>query len=84
VILSDAQAGVSDTQMAQRFKEALRSREIITLATGVLMEREGIDEDAAFTALLNLSLHDGEPLRHRAETVVFSSRPPELGAAFDE
>jgi anti-anti-sigma regulatory factor len=84
VILSDARAGVNDTQMALRYKEALRSREIVTLATGVLMEREGVDEDAAFTALLRLSLHDGEPLRHRAETVVISSRPPELGAAFDE
>ena len=84
VILSHAQAGVSDTHMALRFKEALRSREIITLATGVLMEREGIDEDAAFTALLCRSLSDGESLRHRAETVVFSSRQPGLGTAIDD
>jgi ANTAR domain len=83
-ILSDAKAGVSDTQMALRYKEALRSREIITLATGVLMERVGIDEDAAFTALLRLSLHDGEPMHHRAEAVVISSQQPKLRGAFDE
>jgi anti-anti-sigma regulatory factor len=83
-ILSDARAGVSDTQMALRYKEALRSREIITLATGVLMERVGIDEDDAFTALLRLSLRDGEPVHHRAEAVVFSSQQPKLGAAFNE
>jgi len=44
VILSDARAGVSDTQMAIRFQEALRSREVISLAKGIIMEREGVDE----------------------------------------
>jgi anti-anti-sigma factor len=81
VILSDARAGVSDSKMALRYKEALQSRKVITLATGVIMEREGIDEDDAFTALLRLSLYHGESLRSRAETVVLSSRPPSLDSA---
>jgi anti-anti-sigma factor len=78
VILSDARAGVSDTQMALRFQEALRSRVVVSLAQGVIMEREGIDEDAAFTALLRLSLYHGEPLRQRAVGVVRSAHDPEL------
>jgi anti-anti-sigma factor len=79
VILSDARAGVTDTQMALRFQEGLRSREFIAMAKGVLMEREGIDEEQAFSALLRLSLYHGETLRERAETMLRSSRQPEFG-----
>jgi anti-anti-sigma factor len=79
VILSDARVDVSETQMAIRFQEALRSRDVIALAKGVIMEREGVDEDAAFTALLRLALYSGAPLRRRAEEMVLSSRQPELG-----
>jgi anti-anti-sigma factor len=79
VILSDARVGVSETQMAIRFQEALRTREVIALAKGVIMEREGVDEDAAFTALLHLALYNGAPLRRRAEEMVLSARQPELG-----
>jgi len=71
-ILSDAQVGVSDTQMAMRFQEALRSRDVVALAKGVIMEREGIDEDEAFTALLRLSLEHGEALRESAAATVRS------------
>jgi anti-anti-sigma factor len=78
-LLSDALAGVSDAQMGQRFQDALRSREVITLAKGIIMEREGIDEDSSFNALLRLSLYQGIPLRQRAEAVVSSSRRPQLG-----
>jgi anti-anti-sigma factor len=77
VILSDARAHVSESQMALRYKEALHSRKTIALATGVIMEREGVDEEDAFTALLRLSLYHGEALRDRAETMVLSTRQPE-------
>jgi ANTAR domain/GAF domain len=79
VILSDARAGVSDSQMGFRFQEALRSREIISLAMGVIMEREGMDEEQAFAALLRLSLYSGVALRRRAEEMVLSARRPQLG-----
>jgi anti-anti-sigma factor len=82
LILSDARAGVSDTQVAFRFQEALRSRKIITLAQGILMEREGMSDGEAFVALLRLSLCDGEPLRARAAAIVRSSHQPEV--AIDE
>jgi len=78
VILSDAGTGMRDTQMAYRYQDALRSRKSITLATGVLMEREGVDEDEAFTDLLRLSLYQGSPLRKQAEAMVRSARRPPL------
>jgi anti-anti-sigma factor len=83
VILSDARVGVSDTQVALRFQEALLTRNVIAMAKGVAMERYGFDEDVAFAALLRLSLYHGEPLRQRAESIVLSARQPELGAPDD-
>jgi GAF domain-containing protein len=79
VILSAARADVSDTQTAIRFEEALRSRKAISLAEGILMEREGIDEEGAFSALLRLALDQGVPLRERAEAMVLSAKHPVLG-----
>jgi anti-anti-sigma factor len=78
VILSDARAGIDDHQMAERYKEALKSRGVITMALGVMMEREHIDEDEAFTSLLRISLRHGEPLRAQAEAIVHSTSPPGL------
>jgi anti-anti-sigma factor len=69
LILSAARTGVSDSERARRFREALRSRETIALATGVVMERYGLEEDAAFAALIRLSLRRGEPLRDEAEAM---------------
>jgi anti-anti-sigma regulatory factor len=80
VILSDARAGVSDTQMAFRFQEALRSREVITLAKGIIMGREGIDAESASKVLLRLALAQELPLRERAETIVRWVEHPAFGS----
>jgi hypothetical protein len=80
VILSDAGAGVSDPEVAARYKEALRSRNLIALATGVIMHRDGIDEDAAFTTLLRLSLSHGAPLLREAISITLSATDPEYGS----
>jgi anti-anti-sigma factor len=85
VILGDAHIDVSDRQMALRFQEALRNREVLSLAKGIIMDQEGTDEEGAFNSLLRLSLHQGTTLRARAEAIVRSvgrpERAPEGGAA---
>jgi len=78
VILSDARAGVSDTQMAIRFQEALRSRELITLAKGIIMGREDVDDESAFKVLLRSAHAEGLPLRERAGAIVLSVERPDL------
>jgi anti-anti-sigma factor len=77
VILCDAHIDVSDRQMAIRFQEALRNREVLSLAKGIIMEREGTEEEDAFNSLLRHSLGQGTTLRARAEAIVLSARRPE-------
>ncbi len=83
VILCDAHIDVSDRQMAIRFQEALRSREVLSLAKGIIMERQGINEEVAFNSLLRHSLREGTTLRSRAEAIVLSVRRSERGVEGD-
>jgi len=81
VILSHAELDATDEQMVNRFQEALRTREVIAQAQGVIMERDGVSEDDSFDALRQFSVWNGRPLFERAHEVVASTwRPlPHLG-----
>ncbi|WP_181779723.1 GAF and ANTAR domain-containing protein [Pseudonocardia pini] len=59
-----------------RLKEALRSRDVIGQAKGILMERRGVDETEAFTILRAASQSLDINLGHVAETL--ASRRDEL------
>jgi anti-anti-sigma factor len=82
VILTEAGADVTDDQLSSRFQEALRTREVIAQAQGVIMERDGVGEDGAYSDLRRFSIWNGTPLRQRAQDVVHSTQRPEphLGA----
>jgi ANTAR domain/GAF domain len=79
VILTDARPSVTDAQFAVRFQEALRSREIIATAKGIVMERESLSEDDAFTNLLRQSMKSGVSLLNRAESFALSTGRPKIG-----
>ena len=74
-ILSDAGVDVSDNQLSARIGEALRTRNIIAVAQGVLMERQGISEERAYTVLRTSSQRTGRPLSEEATSTVESTRP---------
>jgi anti-anti-sigma factor len=76
VILTSAGVDVSDDQLATRLFEALRMRQIIALAEGVIMERENVSEERAYSALREFSQKSGQPLRERAQDVVASTQWP--------
>jgi anti-anti-sigma factor len=75
-ILTDAGAGVSDDELAARFQQALQAREVIAMAQGVVMERDGVGRDDAYTVLRRGSQHSDQRLRDRAEDIVASARRP--------
>jgi AmiR/NasT family two-component response regulator len=53
---------------------ALESRQIVARAEGVIMEREGLSAEDAFTALRNFSRSTNRPLIERATDIVDSTR----------
>jgi hypothetical protein len=74
IILSGAGLDVTEVQLATRLSEVLRTREIISQAQGVLMERDGLSADKAYTALRRFSVLNKQPLRERAKDVVISAQ----------
>ncbi len=85
-ILTDAGVDISDDRRSERFQASLRSREVIAQAQGVIMERDGITEDQAYTVLRVHSQRTGISLRAWAEEVTGSTRPghPLLGPRRDD
>ncbi|MDQ4028556.1 MAG: GAF and ANTAR domain-containing protein, partial [Actinomycetota bacterium] len=72
VILANAQAYASTTHVNAQLQEALKTREIIGEAKGILMERERINQDEAFDMLRRISQHQNIKLRTIAQQVVDS------------
>ena len=60
---------------ADSLAEALAARKSIERAKGLLMEREGLTEDEAFTRLRKASQVSGRPLKVVAEAVVATFHP---------
>ena len=60
---------------AESLAEALATRKLVERAKGLLMERDGLTEDAAFARLRRASQISGRPLRVVAEALI---------AAFDQ
>ena len=80
VLLGDARVGLTDTQLAVRFQEALRSRDIISTAKGIVMDRESLNEDDAFTNLLRESIKSGVSLLNRAQGFALSGGQTDLAS----
>lgn len=70
VMLTEAGVTASDDRLARRLTRALRARQVIAQAQGVIMERHGVDPESAYQHLLDLSRSSQLTLLHRAEAVV--------------
>ncbi|UOX92388.1 GAF and ANTAR domain-containing protein [Amycolatopsis sp. FBCC-B4732] len=73
VLVANARAYARAGRYSERFKETLRDRDVITMAKGFLMGRDGLGEDAAFDRLLSLARARG---RTPAETAAQLVAPP--------
>ena len=85
LVLFSAQASllVANVQTAERarrlsdgMRQAMRSRDLVGMAKGVLMGRHGIDEDASLRMLMGRSQQKGVALVEAARTVVDSAGRP--------
>jgi hypothetical protein len=74
VILTDVSVAVSQDQIARRIHDALRAREVIAQAQGVIMDRDGVSAHNAYTILRRSSQVTGTPLLQCAQRVLDSTR----------
>lgn len=67
-------ANVLDLDEARRLsgqlQEALRTRDVISTAKGILLAQEGGDEELAFDRMVSLSQREGRKLRDVADSIV--------------
>ncbi|MBO3085478.1 GAF and ANTAR domain-containing protein [Cellulomonas fengjieae] len=70
VLVANVQTVENARSLSTQLRDALRNRDVISTAKGVLMAREGVDEDTAFARLVAMSQRDGRKLRDVAETLV--------------
>ena len=76
-ILTETRADVTGEEQGVRIQAALRVRRAIAQAQGVIMEREGVSQDEAYTVLRLDSQRTGRCLHDHADEIVASSRRPE-------
>ncbi len=74
VVLANVQGYVEAQELSEQLKEALRSRDVIGQAKGILMERERIDDEAAFAMLRQASQARNIKLREIARAIVETTR----------
>jgi anti-anti-sigma factor len=86
IILRDAGADVSDDQLSEGMQAALEARQIIARAEGVIMDRQGISAEDAYTVLRRFSQSTNLPLVQRAADIVESTNRsrPELASETEE
>ncbi|HUR78612.1 MAG TPA: GAF domain-containing protein [Acidimicrobiales bacterium] len=73
-VLSGAGVGVTGERIAERFQAAVRAREVIALAQGVIMARDGVRPHEAYSVLRRSSVASGRPLRELAFDIVNQPR----------
>jgi GAF domain-containing protein len=77
--LDSAEGRASEERRAGNLVAALRTRELIGQAQGILIERERITGDQAFDVLRRASQHMNIKLREVAETLVETGESPDTG-----
>jgi GAF domain-containing protein len=77
-----AAIALADALDREQFNQALASRTVIGQATGIVMERFGLDEDAAFAVLRRLSQNMNVKIRDLASEVVETRRLPGVRTDF--
>ncbi len=75
-ILTDAGVGAADKEVTERLAAALRGREVIAQAQGVLMSRGHINPSDAYTLMRRSAVEGGRPLAEVAAEVVASAQGP--------
>ncbi|WP_127130287.1 GAF and ANTAR domain-containing protein [Georgenia sp. SYP-B2076] len=69
VLVANVQSYENARRLTDDLKDALRSRDTISVAMGIVMARDGIDEDAAFATLIGMSQRERKSVRDVAQSL---------------
>ncbi|MEO5680824.1 MAG: GAF domain-containing protein [Acidimicrobiales bacterium] len=75
-ILAEAHVDTTADEAARDLREALRTRETIAQAQGIIMGQRGISAEAASASMRQSSKRTGERVRDRAAAIILSAVPP--------
>ena len=70
VLLANMQSHQAATEMSDGLKQALRSRDVIATAKGIVMARDGVDGETAFRMLVSASQREHRTLPDVAQDIV--------------
>ena len=73
VLVANVQSLENAKRLSDQLTDALRSRDVIGMAKGVLIGRDGVDEARAFAMLASVSQRENRKLRDVAEGIVQSA-----------
>ena len=73
ILVANVQTRERARRLSEELRAAVRSRDLVSTAKGVLMARHGIPEDVAFTMLVSRSGEEGGTLAEVARAVVDSA-----------
>jgi GAF domain-containing protein len=73
ILVANVQTHDRAKRLSEGMREAFRSRDVVSVAKGVLMARNSVDEDAAFGMLRARAEQEGTPLVHAAQAVIDSA-----------
>ena len=73
ILLANVQSADNARRLSDELKDALRSRDLIATAKGILMAREGIAEELAFSVLMAGAQRQHQTLREAAHALVSST-----------
>jgi GAF domain-containing protein len=76
VFLGNAQSADAARRYSEELVDTLRSRDTISTAKGIVMAREGVDEDTAMAILVSRAQHSSRTLRETAQGLVRSTVRP--------
>ncbi|MFJ6001373.1 GAF domain-containing protein [Arthrobacter sp. NPDC092385] len=69
-LLGHVQTSETSTRISSELRESLRSRDVVGIAKGILMQREGFSEAEALAALTARARSTGIPFRHLTANIV--------------
>lgn len=73
VLVANVQAYDHATRLSAGMREAMRDRDVVSMAKGVLMARSNLDEESAMAVLIRHARHDGTTVAAAALAVVDST-----------